>query len=493
MRKRGLTYGVAVGLLLSAAASFTLASPAQGQPTAVDLALREGTSAYLRGDYRDAAKIIESAVRDVPAAGTPGASDVFGQLASLYWMQGRYAEAETATRRAIAALQAVHGPDHPEVAGEFSKLGMVLRMQGRYAEAEAAFLKAIALLEPAFGVDHAYVGDCMNSLGELSLLQGRYGEAERRYWRAYMIRSYLHGPESTPVGESLAGIAAVYAAIGRTADARAFYTRALAIAEKPPRANGSWGRLDGRDLLSMHAVEREQVAFRGKIYTRDGGSQHPEFALRFDSMGDLYRALGRYVDAASMYERSIALRKRAFGSQHPEIAHALANLAALQAQQGSYGAALELARAATEIMATRIASYSSERARWRATFLQEVGLLQRSPSAQAAEEGFAALQYANVAGGSERTLTTSEARALLRPDEALVAYAAGDGEDYAIIVRHEGAELRRVQAGEGQAQIRRELASLRRVLLVADGVADTAPGFTRVRSVGALREPKRVP
>jgi tetratricopeptide (TPR) repeat protein len=489
--KRGVKGAVATGLLW-AAASVALLPAANAQSPAVDLALREGTSAYLRGDYRDAAKIIESAVRDVPAAETPGASGVFGQLATLYWMQGRYAEAEHAMRRAIAALEALHGPDHPEVAGELSKLGAVLRMQGRYAEAEAAFVKAIALLEPAFGVDHAYVGDCINSLGELSLLQGRYAEAERRYWRAYMIRSYLHGPQSTPVGESLAGLAAVYAAIGRAADANAFYVRALAIAEKPPRANGTWGRLDGRDLLSMHAVEREQVAFRGKIYTRDGGPQHPEYALRYDSMGDLYRALGRYVDAAVMYERSIALRKRAFGSQHPEIAHALANLAAMQVQQGAYGPALELARSATEIMAARIASYSSERARWRPALLQEVSLLSRAGSAQAADEAFATLQLANVAAGSERPLTISDVRGLLGADEALVAYAGADGENVAVIVRREGAELRRLQAGEAPAQLRRELAGMRRILVVADAAIE-AQGFAWLRSVGALRDLKRTP
>ncbi|HEX2567878.1 MAG TPA: tetratricopeptide repeat protein [Burkholderiales bacterium] len=471
--------------LKAAAVFFALVSPGWAQ-THIELALKEGTSAYLRGDYRDAAKIIESAVGDVRPGDASATSDVFGQLASLYWMQGRYVEAESAIRRAIKALEALHGPDHPEVAGELSKLGRVLRMQGRYAEAETALWRATRLLEPAYGVDHAYVGDCLNSLGELSLLQGRYAEAEKRYWRAYMIRSYLHGPESSPVGESLAGLAAVYAAMGRSADSKVFYARALAIAEKPPRASGTWGRLDGRDLLSMHAVEREQVAFRGKIYTRDGGPQHPEFALRFDSMGDLYRALGRYVEAATMYERAIALRKRAFGAQHPEVAQSVAHIAAAQADQGQYAAAAETLRSALEVMAARIASYSSERARWRPAFLQQVALLARSGAGRATEESFVALQYANLAAGSERPLSTSDARSLLRPGEALVSYATLDGEAYAAIVRPEGVEVRRLDASSGLAQLRSQLSDVQRPLLVADKEIQ-APGFVRLPSVGALR------
>jgi len=482
---RGGIGGLKAGLV-TVAAAVALVSAARADPPAIELALKEGTSAYLRGDYRDAAKIIESAVGDVRPGDAASTSDVFGQLASLYWMQGRYVEAEHAVRRALAALEAIHGRDSPEVAGELAKLGRVLRMQGRYPEAEAALWRAIRLLEPAYGVDHAYVGECLNSLGELSALQGRYAEAEKRYWRAYMIRSYLHGPDSTPVGESLAGLASVYAALGRPADARVFYARALAIAEKPPRADGTWGRLDGRDLLSMHAVEREQVAFRGRIYQRDGASQHPEFALRYDSMAELYRALGRAADAIGLYERSIALRKRAFGSQHPEIAQTAARIAAVQAEQGQYAAAAETLRPALDVMASRIASYSSERARWRPAFLQQVALLTRNGPAPASEEGFAAMQYANVGAGSERPLSTSDARSLLRPDEALVSYAAAEGEGYAAIVRRDGVELRKVDPAAGLAQVRSQLAGVQRVLLVADKEIQ-APGFVRVPSVGALR------
>jgi len=469
-----------------------LAGPAAAALSPLDEAMKEGTSAYLRGDYRDAAKIIESAVGAEAGAASGASAPALSQLTTLYWMQGRYVDAESAARRGIALLEAAHsGP--ADVARELAKLGSVLRSQGRYPEAEAAFTSAMRLLEPAFGVDHAYVGECLHSLGELAYLQGRYAEAERRYWRAYMIRSYLHGPESSPVGETLAGLAAVYRRLGREAEAQTFYARALAIAEKPPRANGRWGRLDERDLLSMHAPEREQVAYRGKIYTNDGQPQHPEYALHYDSLAELYRALGRYGDAGVMYQRSIALRTRAFGSQHPEIVQTLARIAAMQAQQGYAGDALQGLRAATGMMAARIASYPAdrpdyargERARWRPAFMLEIELLTRAAREQpAADETFRALQYASVAAGAERPLTLAETRALLAPDEALVVYAADEREGYLALVRKDGAEVRRVGADPGP-QLARELAG-RRVLLVADGALEGAR-FTRLSSVGALR------
>lgn len=483
-----------------AGVSFAACGPALAEPPAVskslsplDSALREGTSAYLRGDYRDAAKIIESAVGPGGAGGA-AAAGALSQLATLYWMQGRYVEAEGAVRRGLALLEAPHGGGVADEARELAKLGTVLSAEGRYAEAEAVFLKAMRLLEPVFGVDHAYVGECLHNLGELSFLAGRYPEAERRYWRAYMIRSYLHGPESSHVGETLAGLAEVYRALGREAEARSFFARALAIAEKPPRADGRWGRLDERDLLSLHVPEREQVAYRGKIYTSDGAPQHPEYALRYDSLAELYRALGRYADAGVMYQRSIALRTRAFGPQHPEIVQTLERMAEMQAEQGDGAGALQALRPAVQMMAARIASHPGERpeyargerARWRPAFLFELALLTRGPrEQQAGEEAFAALQYAGVAAGAERPLALAEARALIAPDEALVVYAADAPEGYLALVRKAGVEIRRVGADPGP-QLARELAGMRRILLVADGALEGVRA-TRLPSVGALR------
>lgn len=482
-----------ISVLIAACGPALAGTPAPEALSPLDSAMREGTSAYLRGDYRDAAKIIESAVSDGSTGGSASAA-ALSQLATLYWMQGRYVEAEGAVRRGLALLEAPRGAAPADVARELAKLGSVLRAEGRYADAEAVFLKAMRLLEPVFGVDHAYVGECLHSLGELSFLRARYAEAERRYWRAYMIRSYLHGPESSPVGETLAGLAAVYRALGREAEARSFFARALAIAEKPPRADGRWGRLDERDLLSLHAPEREQVAYRGKIYTNDGAPQHPEYALRYDSLGELYGALGRYADAAVMYQRSVALRQRAFGPQHPEIAQTFVRMAELQAAQGDGAGALQALRPAIEIMSARIYSHPAaredyargERERWRPAFLLEVALLAPGEREQpASDEAFAALQYANVAAGAERPLSLAEARALLAPDEALVVYAADAPEGFLAIVRRDAAGIRRVGAGPGP-QLERELAGARRVLVVADGALEGAR-FTRLRSVGALR------
>ena len=484
-------------LLLLGVAAAAQPAPAAGTAS-LEIAIREGTTAYVRGEYRDAARILERALGPKLIAGAGDAAHepvALSHLANLYWLQGRYAEAETAARRALARLEKALGADHPEVARELSRLGGVLRAQGRYPEAEAVFLDVLERLEP-YGVDHAYVASCLASLAELSRLQRRYPEAERRYWRAYMIRSYLYGAQSSPVGETLSGLAGVLAEQGREAEARPLLARALAIAEKPPRSDNSWDRLDERDLREMNRPERDQVAKRGVISVREGAPRHLEHAEHFDNLGRLYRAHGRYADAEAMQRRAIGIRERAFGREHPQVAQSLLEIGLIHRQQGDAAQALEHVRAAAAVARRRITAWppehaeyaQGERRRWQGVFLLELSLLPAAEDAAGFGAAFAALQYANVAAGNEPALGADEVRALLEPGEALVVAMAAKADLYLAVVQRDGARWQRLegQAAHAAAAIRNAAAGAARYFVVS-GEAAPAGAAAQLPSVGALR------
>jgi tetratricopeptide (TPR) repeat protein len=507
-----------IGYPVGAALAFGLGlcfSAAQAQdPSTQDLsiaaALRQSKTAYLRGQYREASVLLEAAAGPKALAGGPMALQadadtaqlLLSDLADLYGLQGRYAQAEAALRRVIAAGLDAGGERHGNLAiraRNLSRLGALLRAQGRYPEAEAAFTRAMELLEPAYGVDHAYVATCLASLAELARLQRRFDEAERLYWRAYMIRSYLYGHESSPVGETLSGLAAVYAAQRRHVQARELVERALAIAEKPPRAAKGWDRLDERDLRQMNLPEREAVATRGKITVREAGPHHLEFARHYDSLGSLYRANGRHAEAELMHRRSIAIRERAFGAEHPEIAQSRSDIAAAQMDGGDARQALQEARIAAAVLARRIGAWPAERAeyaegerrRWRPSFLLLVSLLARESGP--AGEAFAAIQHAQPSAGSEPPASEAEARGLLAPGEALLAAVSEGNDAYAVLITRDRAELRRIDGGLRNlaAVLRTELADVRRAFVVADAAPGPAPQLVRLPSVGALRALKQ--
>ena len=75
-------------------------------------------------------------------------------LAVLYRAQGRYAEAEPLSNRALAISEKALGPEHPDVASTSEQPRGALQAQGRYAEAEPLHKRALAIGEKALGPEH---------------------------------------------------------------------------------------------------------------------------------------------------------------------------------------------------------------------------------------------------------------------------------------------------------------------------------------------------
>jgi tetratricopeptide (TPR) repeat protein len=466
-----------------------------------EAAFREAATAYLRGDYRVAARGYESALELMKSA--PEKTDAklrmgaYSNLGTLYWIQGRYAEAEAMARSLLELSRKTLGPTHPDVAQALNRLGAVLRSQGRYDEAERTLNQALAILEPVFGVDHLYVAECLNGLAEVSRLRGEHDLAERRYWRAYMIRAFLVGPESSAVGETLKGLAWNYLAAGRKQEAETPLARALAIAEKPPRTGAQgWGRLDDRDLRELLPPERETVAHRGQMYVRTIGPMHIEYAQHYDHLADLYRAHGRHAEAEGFYRRSISIRSRAFGPEHPEIAQSLAGIALAQKGAGNPGGGVAPARQAAAVLAKRIEGFGpesadyarGERRRWRPVFVTALSLLVDDPKTAEPDrlaESLVLMQHANERAAGGPPVRLDELKRLLRPEETLVALTADEGQTFVFTASAQRAEVQRVKGTDPVRELPGELRS--RKLIVVSENPSLAAGHLRLPSVDVLR------
>ncbi|MHC4459738.1 MAG: tetratricopeptide repeat protein [Planctomycetota bacterium] len=60
-------------------------------------------------------------------------------MATVYQVQGRYAEAESLLKRSLQVREKVLGSDHPKVATSLNNLGALYDSQGKYAEAEPLY------------------------------------------------------------------------------------------------------------------------------------------------------------------------------------------------------------------------------------------------------------------------------------------------------------------------------------------------------------------
>ena len=210
--------------------------------------------------------------------------------------------------RGRAALQAQRspsrekalGPDHPDVGTLAQQPGRALRAQGRYAEAEPLSKRALAINEKALGPDHPDVGTALNNLAELTgpraatprpsrstsaprhpregagprpprcgrsslnnlawlyRAQGRYAEAEPLYKRASPSREGA-GPDHPDVGTALNNLAGLYFAQRDWARAADFWRRSTRR-HRPPRP--ARHRRCRPGLTGKRKSEAEQLSYQ---------------------------------------------------------------------------------------------------------------------------------------------------------------------------------------------------------------------------------------
>ncbi|MBN8901772.1 MAG: tetratricopeptide repeat protein, partial [Rhodospirillales bacterium] len=147
----------------------------------------------------------------------------------LYKDAGRFADAEKALQRALAAGRMRHGDDHPNVAATMGNLATVLEGQSRFSEAEDLYKKALAVYERLFGSSHALTAIGLNNLANVYADQSRTQDAAGLQQRVVAIQEKAAGPDSPEVARALNNLANSYRELGRRDEAIPLYERAQRI------------------------------------------------------------------------------------------------------------------------------------------------------------------------------------------------------------------------------------------------------------------------
>ncbi|MBE9117333.1 tetratricopeptide repeat protein [Lusitaniella coriacea LEGE 07157] len=95
------------------------------------------------------------------------------------------------------------------------------------------------------------------------------------------------------------------------------------------RAMGRYSKAETLYKRSLHICE---IQF----------GDHPLTATSLNNLGLLYKFMGRYSEAEPLYKRSLQIREALLNNQHPHIAQSLNNLAELYRIMGDYSAAESL-------------------------------------------------------------------------------------------------------------------------------------------------------
>ena len=277
-----------------------------------------------------------------------------GNLAGLYYEQGRYEAAASAYQRALDIFQAEEEASDRHVATTCSNLAHAYRRQEKYEQAETKYQKALDIRTDRADTDHFAVARVLNGLGVTYHQQEKYDEAESHYTRAMEIIESEYGPNHRFVAATVDGLAGVYYDQERYEEAESAYRRVIDILE-------TIGGQDVREATAHGNLASVQVALEDYEAAESGyqrlldlqeeivGRAHPRRAQTHSNLAAVYKQQEQLDRAESHYEQALDIQEYALGPDHPDVATTLSRLADVCHQQDRYDEAEPLYRHALEI------------------------------------------------------------------------------------------------------------------------------------------------
>ena len=288
-------------------------------------------------------------------AETVEAARVLNETACYLQHRGRYPEAESAHKQALAIREKRLGVEHPEVAASLHNLAVLYNAQAKYVAAEPLYERALAIYRDQLGADHPDLATTMGNLAMLYKAQGKYAAAEPLFNQVLAIRESRLGPNHPAVATSLNNLALLYKAQSRNTEAGPLLRRALAIVkakfgpEHPHVATtlGNLGMLnhDQGDFAAAEPLCRQALA----LDERALGPDHPSVAVDLTNLATVCQALGKQAEAESLLRRALSIKEARLGPSHPSVATTLNRLAQFHESQGDIPEAERLARRALVI------------------------------------------------------------------------------------------------------------------------------------------------
>ena len=277
---------------------------------------REQVRGYLNHafDYADYLGLVYEAlelevavavVEDVLGPDHPDTLTVRNNLAIAYKSVGRFGEAIDAWEELLPDCQRVLGADHPDTLSVRNNLALVYDSVGRFGEAIELFEQVLADRVRVLGDDNPYTLSVRNNLAIAYYSVGRFGEAIELFEQVLAERERLLGPDHPDTLTVRNNLAGAYDSAGRFGEAIELYEQVLA--------------------------ERERLL----------GADHPVTLNTRSNLASAYYSVGRFGEAIELYEQVLAERERLLGADHPDTLTGRSNLASAYYSVGRFGEAID--------------------------------------------------------------------------------------------------------------------------------------------------------
>ena len=264
-----------------------------------------------------------------------GLTWLLGSLSLLLNSKALYTQSEPLMRRAWKIDEAIHGPNHPNVAIRLNNLAILLKATNRQAEAKTLLLRVVAIVESAFGTEHPNIATPISNLAQLLHGMNRLAEAEPLMRRALQIDETFYGSNHLTLASRLNNLSGLLQATNQLAEGESLLRRSMQITEdslgpEHPRFALQLNnlalllkvtnRLSEAEPLYRRALEIDETSF---------GPEHPSVARDLNNLAVLLQATNRQAEAEPLMRRALKINEASYGSEHPDVAVDLGNLAAV--------------------------------------------------------------------------------------------------------------------------------------------------------------------
>ena len=266
-------------------------------------------------------------------------------LATMYRYEGKLANADEMSKRAVTLAQAHFGMKSANTAQAMANRGMILGIQAKYKEAESILKQAYSMSQSATSADSAIPTSIGADLALIYLTQGKLNEAKALYEKCISVRTKVLGNNDPTAAEMKANLARTYLEEGNLQKARQLGEESLASSELKYGKDGSFLGL----------------VILGSIYNAQGDTAKAKgLAERAVKLGRSYKALllmaqvlrkqGDITNAQKFANEAAQKCEKKFGPMHPQLALCLLELSATLKSTNSNQSA-QLAKRAADIKA----------------------------------------------------------------------------------------------------------------------------------------------
>jgi len=310
------------------------------------------------GRFLEARTLLRQAVAVRESDSGSGRRDLATSYANLAMSEralGDFASARELLQRALTIWEEVYSSDDPILASGYSNLSTVERALGDYESARDFAQRAISIWESAVKPDQKALATGYSNLARVEGQLANLETARDLHQKAIGINEKLFKSEHPTLASSYSDLAAVERSLGNLAAARDLYVRAIAIKEKiyesghPTLANSYTGlaavERDLANYASAQKLWKQIIIIREKAYESD----HSLLAASYAGLATLERDLAHFATARELHEQALMIRMDAFDAEHPNVAASYAKLAAIEHDLAHYASAREFYTRSIEI------------------------------------------------------------------------------------------------------------------------------------------------